>query len=108
VAAKSIVIDEGAEPLESDAVIMQSDQNQPVQTENLSDKPHKQDAKPLGQERVRPKMYVKWSANTHRKRVFDKQHYCLYCNKANTNLSKHMLNKQKNEERIEEICMQDD
>ena len=35
------------------------------------------------------KMYVKCSSNVKGKRVFGKNHYCLYCNKSSTNLTKH-------------------
>jgi hypothetical protein len=41
------------------------------------------------------KMYVKWSSDHNGKRVFDKKHYCLFCRKASTNLTKHLLNSHK-------------
>ena len=40
----------------------------------------------------KPKMYVKWSSNVRGKRVFDKKHVCLFCEKSSTNLTKHLLN----------------
>jgi len=52
------------------------------------------------------KMYVKWSSNVDSKRVFDNRHYCLHCCKSSTNLTKHLLNKHKNEERIKHIMME--
>ena len=52
------------------------------------------------------KMYVKCSSNFKGKRVFDKKHYCFYCSKSSTNITKHLLNKHKDEERIKQIIMQ--
>jgi hypothetical protein len=53
------------------------------------------------------KLYVKVSSNMPGKCIFDKKHYCMYCNKASTNLSKHLMNKHKNEDYVKQINMQD-
>jgi len=55
---------------------------------------------------TKTKMYVKCSSNVNGKRVFDKKHCCLYCSKSSTNLTKHLLNKHKDEVRIKQIMMQ--
>ena len=51
------------------------------------------------------KMYVKCSSNVKGKRVFDKNHYCLYCSKSSTNLTKYLFNKHKDEVHIKQIMM---
>jgi hypothetical protein len=43
------------------------------------------------------------SRNTSGKRVWDKLHYCVYCEKSFTNITKHLLRKHKNEKEVVEI-----
>ena len=102
----------GVQPAESDVVMvggLHSDLSPPVHKETSDDVPQPvrdPSVKHLNQERGRPKLYVKWSSNSRGKRVFDKRHHCLYCSKASTNLSKHLLKKHRNEERIREVLTQ--
>jgi len=49
---------------------------------------------------------VKCSSNVKGKRVFDKKHYCLYCSKSSTNLTKYLFSKHKDEVCIKQIMMQ--
>ena len=96
-------------PVVSDVVMVHSNLSPPVQNETSDDVPEPvrdQSVKHLNQERGRPKLYVKWSSNSRGKRVFDKRHYCVYCSKASTNLSKHLVKKHRNEERIKQVLMQ--
>ena len=57
------------------------------------------------EENSRPKMYVKCSSNVGNKRVFDKKHYCLFCDKGSTNLSKHLLNTHMDASYVKEVLM---
>src|SRR5664279_4525405 len=49
------------------------------------------------------RMFVKCCSTMNGKRVYDKRHYCMYCDKSSTNLSKHLLNKHKTEDHVQEI-----
>jgi len=51
----------------------------------------------------KPKMYVKWSSNVRGKRVFDKKHVCLFCEKSSTNLTKHLLNAHTDESLVKDV-----
>lgn len=46
------------------------------------------------------KLTVKCSNNSDEKRVWDKQHFCMYCRRGSTNLAKHILHCHKNEEEV--------
>ena len=55
-------------------------------------------------EAVKPEMYVKSSSNNNGKRVFDKKHSCLFCDKSSTNLTKHLMNVHTAKSLIQEVC----
>jgi len=57
-------------------------------------------------ESQQPKIYVKCSSNTNGRRVFDKNHYCLYCSKPSTNLRKHLWAKHKDEDYVKDVLTQ--
>jgi len=50
-----------------------------------------------------PKIYVKCSNNVNGKRVFDKKHYCLFCDRSSTNLTKHLLNVHDSEKFFQDV-----
>ena len=56
--------------------------------------------------RDNPKVFVKCSTKMNGRRVFDKKHFCLFCAKASTNLSKHLLRKHASESIIKKVSAQ--
>jgi hypothetical protein len=60
------------------------------------------DCSSAGSESENSEIFVKCSKNVKGRRVFDKLHYCMYCDKSSTNLSKHILNKHKTEDYVQE------
>ena len=53
----------------------------------------------------KPKVYVKWSGNHNGRRMFDKKHYCVFCHKPCTNISKHLMKRHKDEEQVRKTTL---
>jgi hypothetical protein len=53
----------------------------------------------------RSNIYVKCSNNVDGRRVFDKKHFCMFCNVSSTNLTKHILNRHKSEDYVKQVIL---
>ena len=85
--------------------INQTKEQEDIESDSSGDEKGKTDkGAETNESSTHPALYVKCSNNTETKRVFDKKHFCLYCQIGSTNLSKHLLGRHSDEEYVKQIA----